>query len=265
MAQRLSRAVRAYTCTECGGPISKGATYLRDEPHPRAKYHRAAVVRYVCANCMSGDVPLIVRIRQAFRNLGGRAHLKDVYKEVRRLGYKRGGEDLNKLIRSEIQKHSRDSRRFTQNTSDDLFHSRKLRSGWWELCEDLARDLEAPTNRTARQAVRVSRIIRDGSLIRELKALHNHCCQLCGECIELPDGRRYSEGHHLQPLGSPHNGPDIRSNVLILCPNHHAMCDLGAIELDSASLRQDEQHRIDAKFVHYHNDVIAVRRPQIPL
>lgn len=207
----------------------------------------------------SGDVALIRWVVQAFRNLGGRARLKDIYGEVRRLGYDRGGKDLNKLIRSRILEHSSDSRKFTQNPDDDLFHSQNLRSGWWELWEDLARDLEEPTSRTARQAVRVSRIIRDSTLIRELKALHTHCCQLCGQCIELPDGRRYSEGHHLQPLGHPHNGPDTRANILILCPNHHAMCDLGAIGLDLASVHQHEQHKIDARFVHYHNEVIVVK------
>jgi hypothetical protein len=52
---------------------------------------------------------LIDWIIEAFRNLGGSAHLKKVYKEVRRLGYKRGGKDLDKLIRKRIYEHSSDS------------------------------------------------------------------------------------------------------------------------------------------------------------
>ncbi len=56
MALLRSRARRPYTCGECGGPIPKGATYLRDEPHPRARYHRGAEVRYVCGPC-SGLTP----------------------------------------------------------------------------------------------------------------------------------------------------------------------------------------------------------------
>ncbi len=72
----------------------------------------------------------------ALRNLGGRAQLPAIYNEVRRLGYDRGGKDPDKIIRSEIQKHSRSSRRFTQNSEDDLFrHVGPARSGTWELRE----------------------------------------------------------------------------------------------------------------------------------
>jgi len=33
-------------------------------------------------------------------------------------------------------------------------------------------------------------------------------CQVCGLSIILPDGRRYAEVHHIQPLGRPDNGAD---------------------------------------------------------
>jgi len=40
------------------------------------------------------------------------------------------------------------------------------------------------------------------------------------------------EGHHIEPLGQPHNGPDIPANVIILYPNHHALFDVGALTID---------------------------------
>ena len=77
--------------------------------------------------------PFIDWIVEAFQNLQNRAHLSKAHEEVRRLGYDRGGEDLDKITRSQIQKHSRDSSRFTGNPKDDLFaHVGDERSG---VCE----------------------------------------------------------------------------------------------------------------------------------
>jgi putative restriction endonuclease len=37
---------------------------------------------------------------------------------------------------------------------------------------------------------------------------------------------------HIRPLGAPHNGPDVKENIIIcLCPNHHVLFDSGAITL----------------------------------
>ncbi|EZP26764.1 hypothetical protein BW34_01965 [Microbacterium oleivorans] len=58
------------------------------------------------------------------------------------------------------------------------------------------------------------------------------------------------------PLGVPHSGPDIASNILVLCPNHHAQCDLGAIELDRHALRSAPGHIVSADSIDYHNSKI---------
>ncbi len=102
----------------------------------------------------------------------------------------------------------------------------------------------------------VCRIVRDTLLARRIKTLHNHECQLCGHTISLPDGSRYAEGHHIQPLGEPHNGPDTAENVLCLCPNHHAACDLGAILLAADDLRRVDGHVVGQRFLDYHNRVV---------
>ncbi len=80
------------------------------------------------------------------------------------------------------------------------------------------------------------RIVRDGNVVKQLKEQYRYECQICGETIELPNGKRYAETHHLRPVGAPHNGKDGKSNILVVCPQHHAMLDLGVIALNPKSL-----------------------------
>jgi 5-methylcytosine-specific restriction endonuclease McrA len=104
-----------------------------------------------------------------------------------------------------------------------------------------------------RAATTTYRILRDTALARRVKVLHNYECQVCGHSIVLPDGSRYAEAHHIKPLGNPHGGLDIMGNVLCLCPNHHAECDLGVIKLSRAALRHADGHEVNKNFLDYHN------------
>jgi hypothetical protein len=97
------------------------------------------------------------------------------------------------------------------------------------------------------------RVLRDTSLARRLKLLHDNRCQLCGNTITLGDGTTYSEGHHIRPLGSPDNGTDEAANILILCPNCHVLCDYRAIRLDMKNIRLHPKHKIGQRFIDYHN------------
>jgi len=45
----------------------------------------------------------------------------------------------------------------------------------------------------------------------------------------MAGGESFSEGAHIKPLGRPHHGQDSGSNILSLCPNHHAQLDGGGI------------------------------------
>jgi hypothetical protein len=117
-----------------------------------------------------------------------------------------------------------------------------------------AADLASPP--ADRVKTTVSRIVRDTELANWVKKQHGHRCQLCGETIRLADGSGYAEGHHLQPLGKPHNGPDVAENIVCLCPNHHAACDLGAIQLTLDMLRQADNHKAGKRFIAYHNQAI---------
>lgn len=121
-------------------------------------------------------------------------------------------------------------------------------------------DLDAPP--AERVQATVSRIIRDTQLSRRVKMLHECKCQIltCEYTIVLADGSHYAEGHHVQPLGEPHNGPDVLENIVCLCPNHHAACDLGAIRLVSVELRQVAGHIVGQQFINYHNQAIYPNR-----
>ena len=95
------------------------------------------------------------------------------------------------------------------------------------------------------------RILRDTRLTRQLKRLHSDKCQICDNSIQLKSGKTYSEAHHIKPLS--HGGPDIAQNIIILCPNHHVMCDYGAIKLEVSKLRIVEGHIISEEYIKYNN------------
>ncbi len=103
------------------------------------------------------------------------------------------------------------------------------------------------------------RILRDTALALRVKALHKNECQLCGHTIILPDGSRYSEGHHIQPLGKPHDGPDVMANIICVCPNHHAELDYGVRALLAKDLRTVPGHSVSETYIHYHNSIIYGR------
>lgn len=115
-----------------------------------------------------------------------------------------------------------------------------------------AKDLEPPE----RVETTTYRILRDTSLAQHIKQLHQYECQICGFTISLPNGSRYAEAHHIQPLGSPHHGPDVAGNIIVVCPNHHAMCDYGTIAITSTELKSHPDHHVDDRFIDYHNTTI---------
>lgn len=102
----------------------------------------------------------------------------------------------------------------------------------------------------------VHRIIRDTEISRQVKRLYENTCQVCGERLEIAPGEFYAEAHHLQPLGRKHKGPDVKDNILCLCPNHHALFDYFAISLDTATLLLNK-HKLRKSFVDYHNAHVA--------
>ena len=123
---------------------------------------------------------------------------------------------------------------------------------WRELLSPTAIDIDEPIQ-PSRVRIETYRIIRDSATSREIKQLYQNECQLCGESLRLKDGREYSEVHHIQPLGK--GGPDIRENILCVCPNHHALLDFVAIPLNNDTFKQHPTHRVDQQYISYHNEM----------
>lgn len=117
-----------------------------------------------------------------------------------------------------------------------------------------ASDLAEPPQR---QQFTTYRILRDSPLARRIKAIHKNECQICGHTIILPDGSRYSEAHHIHPLGL--NGPDRAENILCLCPNHHAELDYGVRTLSLKDLRTLPEHSIAEGHLRFHNEQIHTK------
>ena len=103
------------------------------------------------------------------------------------------------------------------------------------------------------------RIVRDTVMARKIKRINNFKCQICGQTIELADGISYAEAHHIQPLGKPHFGPDIESNLMCLCPNHHVEMDYGVRKIEMKNIISNIGHKIDQTFLDYHNKKIYRR------
>jgi len=128
---------------------------------------------------------------------------------------------------------------------------------------------------TRRRVLRNVRL-RDTLLATEIKRRYANVCQVCRQPVRLTDTRSYAEGHHLRPLGRPHNGPDQPGNILVLCPNHHKMFDRGAATVYPKTLRLghlvrnvftpgaclyvESWHQLSLECIEYHHTQIFSRR-----
>ncbi len=115
-----------------------------------------------------------------------------------------------------------------------------------------------------RVAAKVQRLVRSTQVVNYVKQVHDDVCQTCGVRLKIGD-RAYSEGAHIRGLGRPHNGPDVYSNVLCLCPNCHVLFDYGAMVIGSdmkvmvhgdvvGELRLHTDHRVAMEHLDYHRE-----------
>lgn len=137
------------------------------------------------------------------------------------------------------------------------------------LLQSITPTLKTDNTLPERVNVLSSKIIRNQSIVKKVKELNNNTCQVCWEYLEGVNGP-ISVGAHIKPLGGIHNGPDILSNLLCLCPNHHALFDSYGFYIDQnfniVSLRQNlsknkdmklllnTRHKIEKSFLKYHQD-----------
>jgi len=131
-----------------------------------------------------------------------------------------------------------------------------------------------PQGPAPRAEANVQRLIRNTAVSRRVKELHGYRCQVCGELIGIVGGGAYAEGAHIRPLGRPHDGPDVESNVLCLCPNDHVRFEFGALVIDDdltvidrigdrvvGVLRTVTGHTIDPVQLAYHREHFDLIQP----
>lgn len=102
----------------------------------------------------------------------------------------------------------------------------------------------------------VQRKIRDTKVIQQLKEKYKNKCQICGKSIKIDKNTFYSEGAHIKPLGSPHNGSDTKDNIIILCPNHHVEFDYGLITIDHRNNMVSSISKNNTEKLNYNRDDI---------
>jgi hypothetical protein len=204
---------------------------------------------------------LLKNIIFIFEEIGRPAHLSTIYKRMKAI-IPRGERTRNfqAAVRGTIYNSSSDSDTY-RGINDYFYHETETgeKSGIWGLRKwrETQRPIDGEDYPPARRSVEVSRIIRDSRTARKAKRLHKDRCQVCGEYIEFLNGNRYSEAHHIRPLGGEHRGRDCLENILVLCPNHHAMMDYGAIKIDLSLIHAVAGHNIELANVKYHNTRIC--------
>lgn len=113
-----------------------------------------------------------------------------------------------------------------------------------------ASDINEPPQST-RIETTTYRVLRDTALSREVKLAQQFKCQICAKTIQLRDGSFYAEAHHVKPMGSPYNGPDVKENIICVCPTCHVLLDYKVIKLDQSRIPN-----VSPVFIEYHNNVI---------
>ena len=146
-------------------------------------------------------------------------------------------------------------------TAQTTIYVVKLGEGHYRVTTNSTREVLEDESTTRRAEAFGTRVIRDTKVTAEVKKIYRNKCQICGESIKTKDGW-YSEGAHIQGLGTPHSGPDIIENILCLCPNHHVMFDKGGVTINSdfslngmdGKLTVSSEHNIGQKYIEYHRE-----------
>lgn len=110
-----------------------------------------------------------------------------------------------------------------------------------------------------RKETTILRVVRDTKAAKQVKEFYSFRCQVCNTRLNSPGGP-YAEAAHIRPLGRPHNGPDVRENILCFCPNHHVLFDLGGFAIADdfslvgleGTLRINSEHNIAVDHIRYH-------------
>jgi hypothetical protein len=70
-----------------------------------------------------------------------------------------------------------------------------------------------------------------------LRAKYQDACQVCGRVTRLGGDETYAEVHALDPPGAEEPDEAPMTRCVVLCPDHHALFDLGVMAIDPDDLK----------------------------
>ena len=200
---------------------------------------------------------------QVLQNLNGVGTLTEIYDRYRAIN----SDYFESTVRRTLQQYSSDTESYLDK-GDYFFSVNGLGNGVWGLRNYFIHndDNGDPNDNNPNNVVNVEgnlnpkrtlhlsqRIVRDTVLARQIKNLVGNKCQLCDVVITLPNGQLYCEAHHIKPLCNPYNGPDVKENILIVCPNCHVECDYRIILLNIGDIRNNLQ-MVGEEYIRFHNE-----------
>jgi hypothetical protein len=110
--------------------------------------------------------------------------------------------------------------------------------------------------------MKVKKVKRNVTLVAQMKERYENKCQVCGFTFKQINGNFYSEVAHIKPLSSKKMGVDTPSNMIVLCPNHHKMLDLGSLQIISNadySLDGKQEKLLQPLFTTLVSDIISLQ------
>lgn len=229
-----------------GGQDVPGGKQIRDQEFTRGNK----------ALQLSQEYDLPIRVTRGFQILNGPE-----------TGYRYDG--LYRITFSEkvIGRSGFDICRFHLQSEDSILN----------LETKLKQTLKPNYKRTTRSQSVVDKIDRDVALAERIKEIYNYQCQVCGDFLEKPGGR-IAIGAHIKGLGRPHEGPDHLSNMLCLCPNHHAQFDAfsfyieketltikGSHKWDGKKIKVDKKHKLNLEFFNYHKALYLKKQKSLKI
>lgn len=98
-----------------------------------------------------------------------------------------------------------------------------------------------------RQTITREEFVRNVGLAESLKVYYEYRCQICGKSF-LPDyGVDLADTHHIHYLAK--GGPDISTNMIVLCPNHHRVIHATDAHFDRQVLTYDYPNGLREKLL----------------
>jgi hypothetical protein len=104
---------------------------------------------------------------------------------------------------------------------------------------------------------------RNRTFASSLKVLYEGHCQVCGVLLQNPDGTRYlAHMHHFEPWNG--DSSDRLDNVICVCPNHHAMFELGSLRWHEGTLLAWSSGSWDPRELKLdHHLTVELRAPKV--